>query len=42
MPSGCGFIDIDFVDYGDDIFTEEDTAQHLSIYYGFATLKGER
>lgn len=39
--SGCGFIDIDFIDYGDDIFTEEDAKQHLNIYDGYAALQGK-
>ena len=25
---GCGFVDIDFVEYGEDVFSSEDTRQH--------------
>jgi hypothetical protein len=35
---GCGFLDIDFVDYGEDIFTDQ-TQQHLGLYEGLMTVK---
>jgi len=37
---GCGFVDIDFVDFGEDVFNNEKTLQHLSVYDGLATVKG--
>lgn len=39
--TGCGFVDIDFVDFGNDVFPETNTKQHLNTYDGFASLKGE-
>ncbi|MHC4756716.1 MAG: glycosyl hydrolase family 95 catalytic domain-containing protein, partial [Planctomycetota bacterium] len=38
---GCGFIDIDFVDYGPDVFTDENTKQHLSVYDALASINAE-
>jgi hypothetical protein len=38
---GCGYVDIDFVDFGEDVFPEERTVQHLSIYDGFVTVEGK-
>jgi hypothetical protein len=35
---GCGFLDIDFVDYGEDIFTDQ-TQQRLGLYDGLMTVK---
>ena len=32
--TGCGFVDIDLVDFGEDVFSENDTKQHLNIYDG--------
>jgi len=37
---GCGFVDIDFVDFGEDVFDDDKTFQHLSVYDGLATVKG--
>lgn len=39
--TGCGFVDIDFADYGEDVFTENVTKQHLSVYDGFASIQGK-
>ncbi|MHC4637396.1 MAG: glycosyl hydrolase family 95 catalytic domain-containing protein [Planctomycetota bacterium] len=38
---GCGFVDIDFVDFGPDAFDPEDTLQHLSVYDGLVNVKGK-
>jgi hypothetical protein len=38
---GCGYVDIDFVDFGEDVFPEERRVQHLSIYDGFVTVEGK-
>jgi hypothetical protein len=38
---GCGYVDIDFVDFGDDVFGNERTPQHLSVYDALATVKGQ-
>jgi hypothetical protein len=37
---GVGFFDIDFVDYGEDVFVKDKTKQHLSIYDGLLTIEG--
>lgn len=37
---GCGFVDIDFVDFEDDVFTNEQTRQHLCCYDGLVTVEG--
>jgi len=37
---GCGFVDVDFVDFGHDVFNEN-TRQHLSCYDGLVTIEGE-
>lgn len=37
---GCGFVDIDFVDYGDDVFSDGATRQHLSLYDALAAIEG--
>jgi len=37
---GCGFVDVDFIDYGEDVFGSEQTRQHLSCYDGFVTVEG--
>jgi hypothetical protein len=39
--SGCGFVDIDFVDFGDDVFDGPAFEQHLSVYDGLMTVKGQ-
>jgi len=38
---GCGYIDIDFVDFGDDVFVGSAFRQHLSLYDGLATCQGK-
>ncbi len=38
---GCGFFDLDFVDFGADVFPKENTKQHLSIYDGLLTVQGQ-
>lgn len=38
--SGCGFIDINLVDFGDDLFTEDGFKQKLNLYDGLMTLNG--
>jgi len=38
---GVGFFDIEFVDYGEDVFVENGTRQHLSIYDGLVTIEGQ-
>lgn len=37
----CGFVDIDFVDFGEDVFPKERTIQHLSVYDGLVTVDGK-
>ena len=38
--NGCGYVDINMVDYGDDVFTGNAFNQHLSVYDGLTTVKG--
>jgi len=38
---GCGYVDIDFVDFGPDVFPPDHTRQHLSVYNGVVTVEGE-
>ena len=38
---GCGFVDIDFVDFSRGVFPPECTPQHLSVYDATATIKGK-
>lgn len=38
---GCAFVDIDFVDYGEDVFVDGSIRQHLSLYDGIASIQGE-
>jgi hypothetical protein len=38
--SGCGYVDINLVDYGDEVFIGRDFNQHLSVYNGLATTAG--
>jgi hypothetical protein len=38
--SGCGYVDINLVDYGDDVFVGRHFNQHLSVYDGLATAAG--
>jgi hypothetical protein len=39
--SACGYVDITFVDYGDDVFTTGSFRQHLSVYDGLVTAQGK-
>jgi hypothetical protein len=39
--SGCGYVDIDLVDFGEDVFAGSDFNQHLSVYEGLMTAKGK-
>jgi hypothetical protein len=36
---GCAFVDLEFAGY-DDVFTNDQTSQHLSCYDGLVTVKG--
>lgn len=36
---GCGFVDIDLSTAGGDVFAEDATSQHLSVYEGLMTVK---
>ena len=38
---GCGYVDIDFVDFGQDVFPDDHTLQHLSVYEALATVEGK-
>jgi len=38
--SGCGYVDIDFVDFGQDVFTGPAFHQHLSVYDALMTARG--
>ncbi len=38
--SGCGFVDIDFVDYGDDVFAGPAFHQDLSVYDALMAVRG--
>jgi hypothetical protein len=38
--SGCGYVDIRLVDYGEDVFVGKKFSQHLSVYDGLATAAG--
>ncbi len=38
--NGAGFVDIEFVTWGDDVFTAPDFKQHLSCYDGIVTTEG--
>ncbi|WP_442952372.1 glycosyl hydrolase family 95 catalytic domain-containing protein [Paenibacillus sp. UNC451MF] len=35
------FVDIDFVDFGEDVFLDESIRQHLSLYDGIASIRGD-
>jgi hypothetical protein len=37
---GCGFVDIEFADFGPDAFPADNTQQHLSVYDGAVVVKG--
>jgi len=39
--SGCGCVDIDFVDFGEDVFTGPAFRQHLSLYDALMTAQGK-
>lgn len=39
--SGCGYVDIDFVDFGDDVFAEPAFRQNLSLYDAVMTVRGD-
>lgn len=39
--SGAGFVDIDMISWGDDIFTAPAFSQHLSCYDGIVTTSGK-
>ena len=38
--STCGYLDITFVDYGDDVFVASSFRQHLAVYDGLMTSQG--
>ncbi len=38
--SGCGFVDINLSNAGDDVFAGSDFRQHLSVYDGLMTVQG--
>lgn len=40
MGSSCGYVDINVVDAGDDVFDGKAFNQHLSVYDGLMTVKG--
>lgn len=37
---GCGFVDVDFAEYANDVFPSGRTTQHLSAYDGLVTIEG--
>ncbi len=39
--NGCGYVDINLVDYGEDIFTTPAFSQHLEVYDGLITTRGK-
>lgn len=39
--AGCGYVDINLVDAGDDVFTGKHFGQHLALYDGLMTAKGD-
>ncbi|HTQ31190.1 MAG TPA: DUF5703 domain-containing protein [Opitutaceae bacterium] len=39
--SGCGYVDINLVEAGDDVFTGKNFHQHLSVYDGVMTAQGK-
>lgn len=39
--SGCGYLDINLVDYGDDVFAGDKFNQRLSVYEGLESADGE-
>jgi len=40
--SGCGYVDINLVDAGEDVFAGSTFGQHLSVYDGLMTARGKR
>jgi len=38
---GCGFLDIEMVDFGKEVFPKDGTRQHLAVYNGLATIAGD-
>jgi hypothetical protein len=38
--NGCGFVDLNFVDFGDDVFAGSAFHQHLNLYDALMTLRG--
>lgn len=38
--ASCGYVDINLVDAGDDVFAGKNFSQHLSLYDGLMTAKG--
>ena len=38
--AGCGYVDINFVDFGDDVFSAPAFHQHLSLYDALMTVHG--
>ncbi len=40
--SGAGFVDIDFVTWGDEVFSQPYFKQHLSCYDGIVTTEGKK
>jgi alpha-L-fucosidase 2 len=36
----CGYVDINFIDYGDEVFTGKSFNQHLSVFEGLSTVRG--
>lgn len=38
--SGCGYVDIGFVDFGDDVFSGRAFHQHLDLYNALMTVRG--
>ena len=39
--STCGYLDVNLVDYGDDVFAGEEFGQRLSLYDGVMTARGK-
>jgi hypothetical protein len=39
--SGCGFVDIELIDFGPDVFTPPEFDQHLSVYDAIVTARGK-
>lgn len=38
--AGCGYVDINFIDFGDDVFSAPAFHQHLSVYEALMTIRG--